>query len=177
MPTRSVGRRLKKNSNAILVALMFTAWPSGFAAADELEPKLEAAVTTLSMQLSDGIATYIGGQAAYGATGSPFEGQVAVLFGLTSWGGGNGSIQFLAVYTRLDESISISGRRFQPFQLLAVAQVGEDFERWFKAIRLERDRIVVEGGRWLKSDAHCCPTGTARAVYRLGRGGLDESAR
>ena len=167
------------NRNAILVALMLATWPSGVAGADVLEPKLEAAVTSLSMQLSDGVATYIGGLAAYGAAGSPFDGQVVVLFGLTSWAGGNGSRQFIAVYARLDESVPIDGRHFQPFQLVAVAPVGGEvkFERWFKSMRLERDGIVVEGGRWLKADSHCCPSATANAVYRLGRSGLSESPR
>jgi hypothetical protein len=166
-------------AKALLVAVVAGAvfWSKPVGAAP-LDPELQSVVERLAERFSDGVAIFIGGDAAYGQERTPFESHVVVLFGLTSWGGGNGSRQFLAVFERHVLSPEFpNGRRFQPYQLLAVVPVGDDADRWFKSIELEQDLIVLVGGRWLKDDAHCCPSAVARTVYRLESRGLLEQPR
>jgi len=67
------------------------------------------------------------------------------------------------------------GRRKR--QLIGLVQVGNDFDRWFKHVELRQDRAILSGGRWTKSDAHCCPSAEARAVYRISKHGLNEVTR
>jgi hypothetical protein len=163
-------------TRALLVAVLVLApavRPSG---AGPLDPELERVVETLALQFSDGIATFIGGEAEQGEKGTLLEGKIVVLFGLTSWGGGNSSRQFLAVFERHDELFEgPNGRRIKPYQLLAVVQVGDDFYRWFKTIELRQDLMILRGRSWLKADPHCCPSEDTAATYRLSQRGLVES--
>ena len=113
-----------------------------------------------------------------GAANTPLAGHVVVLFSLASWGGGNGSRQFLASLERYDSDIRFpDGRGPQPYSLVALVQTGQDFDRYFKEMQLAGDRITLKGGLWAKGDAHCCPTLTTTTTYRFSSRGLNEMNR
>ena len=69
------------------------------------------------------------------------------------------------------------GRESQAYSLRALVQTGDDFDRYFKEMQVSRDRITLTGGLWVKTDAHCCPSRTATAIYRFSSHGLDEVSR
>jgi hypothetical protein len=147
-------------------------------AAQPLDALLRAEVEGLAAMLSDGFARFDHADAQYGLNDTPFAERVVVLFSLTSWGGGNGSRQFLAVMERNDASVEFpDGRRARHYQLIGVIQVGDDFERWFKSFSLQGDRVVLKGRRWTKGDAHCCPSLDTDSSYRVTSHGLSEVTR
>jgi hypothetical protein len=148
------------------------------ASAEPLDRLLRAEIESLSARLTDGFATFDHADAHYAARSTPLANHVVVLFGLTSWGGGNGSRQFMAVVRRNDESIEFpDGRRARPYQLMGVVQIGSDFDRWFKTVELRKDRVVRSGRRWTNRDAHCCPSLDVHAAYQISERGLNEVTR
>jgi hypothetical protein len=125
--------------------------------------------------LSDGHAQFDGADATYGpARDTPFAGRVVVLLGLGGWGGGNGSRQFLAVMERLVYATRARARTSPAYRLVGVVQVGADYDRWFKIVELQGDRVVLRGRGWTKNDAHCCPSLDTSAVYRVTERGINE---
>ena len=135
-------------------------------AAQTIEPELLNEVRELSARLSDGIATFDSAEAKGSDT------RVFVVFGMTSWGGGNGSRQFLAVFERQDGTLN--GQPLKPYRLEAVVQIGSGFDRWFSTFEVRDDRAELYGRRWAPKDAHCCPTLDERATYRFSDRGLGE---
>ena len=169
---------MKSYSRGIALVLLLNALLGTSVAAEPLDKLLQAEIESLAAKLTDGFATFDHADAHWGAKDTPLADRVVVLFGLTSWGGGNGSRQFMAVVQRNDESIEFpDGRRTRPYQLMGLVQVGGDFDRWFKTVELRQDRVMLSGRRWTKGDAHCCPSGDARTVYRVTERGLNEVTR
>jgi hypothetical protein len=147
-------------------------------AAEPPDRLLQAEIESLAAKLTDGVATLDHADTYFGAKGTPQSDEVVVLFAMTSWAGGNGSRQFMAVLGRDDASNQVpNGRRARRYQLLGLVAVGSDSDRWFKHVELRGDRVMLSGGRWLKGDAHCCPSGDARAVYQISERGLNEVTR
>lgn len=139
---------------------------------------LQAEIESLAAKLTDGIATLDHADTYFGAKGTPQSDDVVVLFAMTSWAGGNGGRQFMAVLSRNDPSNQVpNGPRTRSYQLLGLVPVGSDGDRWFKHVELRADRVILTGGRWMPHDAHCCPSGKARAVYRISERGLNEITR
>lgn len=146
---------------------------------DAGRPELQKAFETLAGQLSDGIAEFDTARVAAGKPGSRFHDKVVALIFLTSWAGGNGSRQFLAVFEHhpSDPHDPPIDDRLVPLQLLGVVPVGEDFRRMLQSVELQDDEILLQGLSWLKSDAHCCPTVPVRVIYRFDERGLVEITR
>jgi hypothetical protein len=158
----------------IAVALWLVLSP-GRGAAAELPGAVDAAIARIAPLLSDGHARYEGGAiaAACDSAASPAA-DMAVLFGLTGWGGGNGSRQFLAILTPLDTDGALRGSETRPYALVGVIPVGADFDRWFDTMEAVPHRVVLHGKRWGAKDAHCCPSRTVRTVYEITPHGIDE---
>jgi hypothetical protein len=158
---------------AVVLLISIRAVP---AIAQSADPVLLKRLEAVAASVTDGYAKYEGPSVVkQGRASTPLAGHVVALFSLSSWGGGNGSRQFLAVLQRNNSDIRFpDGRRPPPYSLLALVQTGEDFDRFFKDVQLTGDRITLTGGRWAKNDAHCCPSGTTTATYRFSAHGLNE---
>lgn len=140
--------------------------------ADPPDPALLAELHGLSRSLSDGFAVFDSADAKQGPSGKVF-----VLFALTSWGGGNGGKQFLAVFQSNDAARLPDGRLRPLYSLETVVPIGRDFDRWFKQLELKGDRILLRGRRWARRDAHCCPSLELTTAYRLTTRGLIETTK
>ncbi len=170
---------MKCYSRVLTLVALLNALLGTTLAAEPLDELLQAEIDSLAAKLTDGVA-YLGAapEAHWGEEKTPLANHVVVLFVLTSWAGGNGSRQFMAVMEHNDEPIEFpNGRRFRPYRLVGVVQVGRDFDRAFKTVELRQDRVILGGHRWLKGDAHCCPSGETRAVYRVTERGVNEVPR
>jgi len=149
-------------------------------ASDAVEPDrfLFSEIEGLAARLTDGFATLDRADTYAGPKRTVLEGHFIVMLAMTSWGGGNGSVQFMAVFRHNDASVRFpDGQRARRYQLLGLVQVGTDSDRWFKSVELRQDRVILTGASWAKGDAHCCPSLDARAVYRFSERGINEVTR
>lgn len=141
-----------------------------------LDPALEAQIRRLAEFMSDGPATYTGTSVV--AEKGTISNQLAALFTMSNWGGGNGSRQYLVIFSVNDKEIwqflTKGHRPFQPYTLDAIVPVGDSSWRYFESAKFEANTIILNGARWVKGDAHCCPSGQARADYVLDQRGLIE---
>ena len=167
---------MREVATVLLVASIISTLPAD---AQSPDPALLTRLEAIAAFVTDGYATYQGAShVERGPRGTPLANHVVALFSLSGWGGGNGSRQFLAVLERQDPEVRFpDGRAPQSYSLRAFAQIGDDFDRYFKEMQLSGDRIRLKGGLWARNDAHCCPSRNVTATYRFSSHGLDEVSR
>ena len=170
---------MKRTMNGLLVGLLLLAASAIPAEAQSVDPALQKDVRALTALITDGFAKFNGVEVVRrGAANTSLAGHVVVLFSLTNWGGGNGTRQFLAVMEHNGADIRFpDGRAARRYALLALAEAGRDFDRYFRTMEIKGDGIVLTGRRWAKEDAHCCPAIEASTSYRFGPYGLTEVTR
>ena len=89
-----------------------------------------------------------------------------VLFNIESFGGGNNSRQFMAIFSRGIKDGGYPDWPFHEWRLYGVTKVGSDWDRWFSEINCKENRITLSGVSWIEGkDAHCCPSGTVQADF------------
>lgn len=160
------------------VALLTVLLTGTVDAAESLDPVLYAEIQRLAATLTDGFAMLDQADSYPGAKGTRLADHSIVVMAFSGWGGGNGSVQFMALFRHNDASFQFpDGNRARPYQLLGVVQIGDDSDRWFKTVEVRGDRVLLSGRRWAKGDAHCCPSLDARAAYRISERGINEATR
>lgn len=125
----------------------------------------------LSSMLSDGIASLVDESVSIKYASLPYD-KIAVksaivLFTLESFGGGNNYVQFLAIFSHGSREGQNPDWPFHEWQLKGFTEVGKDFVRIFSKIKVEGDNIILTGNSWKKDDAHCCPSGAAKATFHF----------
>jgi len=157
------------------VAVLLVAIGVPVDAAEPLDPVLYSEIQRLAAMLTDGFATLDQADAYRFGPKAALSDHVVVMLAMTSWGGGNGSRQFMAVFRHNESSDPFpGGRQARPYQFVGLVQVGSGFDRWFEKVELRQNLVVLTGRRWARSDAHCCPSLPARAVYRVSEHGLNQ---
>jgi hypothetical protein len=129
-----------------------------------------AEVEKVSELLSDGAAETDEKSLIVSEAQPPY---VMALFFEEGYDGGNGGIQYLAIFRRNAQPEDEVAYRVRPLQLMSVTKVGEDFVRVFDAISIDGDRITLTGKRW-HDDAHCCPSHSVTASFRFDEHAITE---
>jgi hypothetical protein len=128
-------------------------------------------LVNLSNMLSDGPATIVEESLLIKYVSLPSD-KVAiesaiVLFNIEGFGGGNNYHQFLVVFSQGDREGLNPNWPFHEWRLKGFTEVGNDFVRCFSNIEVQGDNIILTGVSWKKDDAHCCPSGKAKATFRF----------
>jgi hypothetical protein len=140
-------------------------------ASDANDPLIHKELLNLSNMLSDGPAVIVEESLSIKYVLLPSDKTAVksaiVLFNIEGFGGGNNYHQFLAVFSQGDREGLNPNWPFHEWQLKGFTEVGEDFVRCFSNIEVQGDNIMLTGVSWKKDDAHCCPSGDAKATFRF----------
>jgi len=147
-----------KASCALLMALAF----AGPAPAMD-KAQVFAEVEKLAQLLSDGAAETDESSLILAEGPGPY---LFAVFFEGGFDGGNGGLQYLAVFKQNVQSTDEVSYRVRPLQLVALTKVGEDYDRIFESIEVKGDRVMLAGKRW-HDDAHCCPSQAVAATFRF----------
>jgi len=146
--------------------------PIAFAADPSVQDSLVLGeVRKLAESMTDGVATMYDEYVKIKYTDLSFtpgdKMDAVVLFSMEGWHGGNGYYQFVAVFVHGSNDGWAPHWQFHEFRLAGVTRVGMDYERSFDDFTVEGDLIYFTGSAWTDKDAHCCPTGTAKATFQI----------
>lgn len=163
----------------VLIIIGFTTPPAQ--ARDAKDSAVRQEVVQLVTMLSDGPATLVEESLLIKYVLSSSPGVVTnavVLFNVESFGGGNNSQQFLAIFNQGSREDQNPDWPFHEWRLKGFTEVGKDWDRWFSEIQVQGDTITLSGVSWIKGkDAHCCPSGTAKATFRFSPYSIQEVPR
>lgn len=82
----------------------------------------------------------------------------------------NGYEEYIAVFAQ-GQGRKTPVSKEKPYRLIASAQIGTRWARTldWKSARVSQGQIIVQGMRWDKADAGCCPTKPIEVTFRIAK--------
>jgi len=138
---------------------------------------VEAATEALVAILTDSAATeYTDARQIHYPAGK--TGMALVFFTLESFGGGNNSTYYLAVFepSWKDEAQETTAETIDKYRLVGYLPVGGDGWRSvdFADVVFEKDQITIKTEEYADNDAMCCPSKPGTATFKLENNRLTE---
>lgn len=158
----------------LLNALSANAAPTGPAAVIDKE------VTKLVALYTDGFGFNDAGmrRVTFGPLFDKDRQDAVAFFALGGMDNTNAHFEYIAIFAQGQgrDASSAGGPKERAYHLVATAMVGRRWTRTldWRTAKISSGKIVVQGTRWAKNDAGCCPTEPIEVTFRLAANFVDE---